>query len=126
MQGHPRQDLFADLPRARDEPVFHAPWEARAFALAVSLHAKGLFTWSEWADTLAGTIKQAQAGGDPDCGDSYYRHWLTALERLVTEREVTTRARLDARREAWERAAVATPHGEPIELGRDGQPVPPA
>lgn len=123
---HPPQHLFADLPRAQDEPVFRAPWEARAFALAVSLHAKGLFTWGEWAETLSQTIRDAQAAGDPDCGDSYYRHWLAALERLVTDRRVTTRDRLDARRDAWERAAAATPHGEPIELGRDGRPVPPA
>ncbi|WP_051242651.1 nitrile hydratase accessory protein [Stappia stellulata] len=114
------------MPRAQDEPVFRAPWEARAFALAVSLHAQGLFTWSEWAETLSATIRAAQAAGDPDCGDSYYRHWLAALERLVTERNVTTHARLAARRDAWERAAAATPHGEPIELGRDGKPVSPA
>lgn len=125
-ENHPPEDLFSDLPRARNEPVFKAPWEARAFALAVSLHARGLFTWGEWAETLSQTIRDAQAAGDPDCGDSYYRHWLAALERLVTDRRVTTRDRLDARRDAWERAAAATPHGEPIELGRDGRPVPPA
>lgn len=124
--NHPPETLFANLPRREGEPVFSAPWEARAFALAVSLNEQGLFTWSEWAETLSAAIREAQAAGDPDCGDSYYSHWLVALERIVTARSVTTPDRLSARRQAWERAAAATPHGEPIELGRDGQPVPPA
>ena len=66
-------------------PVFREPWEAQAFALALSLHERGLFTWPEWAATLGAEIKQAQAVGDPDTGGTYYRHWLTALERLVAE-----------------------------------------
>lgn len=122
----PPAALFADLPRSGDEPVFREPWEARAFAMAVELHAGGLFTWPQWAEILSRTIRQAQAGGDPDCGDSYYRHWLAALETVVIERRVTSPDRLADRREAWHRAAAATPHGEPIELGRDGRPVPEA
>lgn len=55
------------------------------------------------AATLSATIREAQAAGDPDCGDSYYSHWLTALERMVTSREVTSVERLAARREAWHR-----------------------
>ena len=69
-----------------DEPVFREPWEAQAFALAVALHQQGLFTWPEWAATLADEIKRAQATGDPDTGETYYRHWLAALERLVAEK----------------------------------------
>ena len=56
-------------------PVFHAPWEAEAFALAVSLNERGLFTWKEWAATLGDEIKKAQAAGDPDTGETYYQHW---------------------------------------------------
>jgi nitrile hydratase accessory protein len=124
--AHPPEDLFSDLPRDEEGPVFREPWEARAFALAVALNEKGVFSWSDWAATLSATIREAQAAGDPDCGDSYYSHWLTALERMLTSREVTSVERLAARREAWHRAAAATPHGEPIELGRDGTPVPDA
>lgn len=79
-------DLLPALPRQDGEPVFRAPWEAKAFALAVSLHAKGLFTWPEWAAALAAEIRAAQAAGDPDRGETYYRHWLAALERLVVEK----------------------------------------
>src|SRR5437870_13873374 len=74
------------IPRDADGPVFREPWEAQAFAMALTLHRRGLFTWPEWAATLAAEIKRAQAAGDPDTGETYYRHWLNALERLVAEK----------------------------------------
>jgi len=58
------------LPRDEDGPVFREPWEAQAFAMALSLHERGLFTWNEWAAALADEIKRAQAAGDPDHGQS--------------------------------------------------------
>ena len=104
------------VPQSEDGPVFREPWEAQAFAMAVSLHQRGLFTWPEWAATLADEIKRAQAAGDPDTGETYYHHWLSALERLVAAKGVADPATLKRYREAWERAADATPHGEPIVL----------
>lgn len=114
-----RLDALPALPRDDDGPVFREPWEAQAFALAVKLHETGLFGWDEWAAALAHEIRAAQAAGDPDTGETYYRHWLAALERLVTAKGAVGAAELDARRAAWDRAARATPHGEPIELGRE-------
>ncbi len=105
-----------DLPSDADGPVFREPWEARAFAMAVSLHERGLFSWKEWAATLADEISRAQARGDPDAGDTYYRHWLAALERLVAEKHVATSETLTRTRDAWDHAADRTPHGQPIEL----------
>jgi nitrile hydratase accessory protein len=105
-----------DIPRDDDGPVFREPWEAQAFAMALALHERGLFTWKEWADTLAREIKRAQASGDPDCGDSYYRHWLATLERLIVEKGVATMETLHRTRDAWDHAADRTPHGSPIEL----------
>jgi len=64
------------IPRDDDGPVFREPWEAQAFAMALALHERGLFTWNEWAAALAEEIKRAQAAGDPDTGETYYRHWL--------------------------------------------------
>ena len=77
------------MPRDAEGPVFREPWEAQAFAMALALHERGLFTWPEWAATLGDEIKRAQAAGDPDTGETYYRHWLNALERLVAEKGVT-------------------------------------
>ena len=104
------------VPRDDDGPVFREPWEAQAFAMALALHGRGLFTWREWADTLAGEIKRAQAAGDPDTGDTYYRHWLATLEKLIAAKGVATSEALDRYRDAWDHAADRTPHGSPIEL----------
>lgn len=110
LPGLPRDD--------RGSPVFREPWEAQAFAMAVRLHEAGHFSWTEWAKALADQIRQAQAAGDPDLGDTYYRHWLAALERLVASKGLVGIDELAERKRAWEAAARATPHGRPIELGR--------
>jgi nitrile hydratase accessory protein len=104
------------IPRDDDGPVFREPWEAQAFAMALSLHERGLFTWNEWAAALADQIKRAQAEGDPDTGETYYRHWLATLEYLVAAKGVTTSETLHRYRNAWDHAADRTPHGMPIEL----------
>jgi nitrile hydratase accessory protein len=105
------------IPRNDEGPVFREPWEAQAFALAVSLHERGLFTWTEWANVLGDEIKKAQAAGDPDTGETYYRHWLATLERIVAEKGLSDGRALARTRDAWERACARTPHGAPIELG---------
>ena len=104
------------VPRNSEGPVFREPWEAEAFALAVSLKERGLFTWAEWAATLGDQIKKAQATGDPDTGETYYRHWLATLERMVAAKGVVDTGALARTRDAWQRACARTPHGAPIEL----------
>jgi nitrile hydratase accessory protein len=104
------------IPRDTEGPVFREPWEAQAFAMAVALHGRGLFTWNEWAAALADEIKSAQAAGDADTGETYYRHWLATLEGLIAAKGVTTSETLNRYRDAWDHAADRTPHGAPIEL----------
>jgi nitrile hydratase accessory protein len=103
-------------PETRDGPVFREPWEAQVFALVVRLNEAGHFTWEEWTRALGERI--ARAGPD-DPPENYYRHWLATLETLVASAGLIGQDDLLARRDAWDRAARATPHGEPIELGRD-------
>ena len=105
-----------DLPRDGDGPVFRAPWEAQAFAIALSLHERGLFTWTEWAAALADEIRIAQASDDPDTGTTYYRHWLATLEKMVARKGVAALDTLNRYRDAWDHAADRTPHGSPIVL----------
>jgi nitrile hydratase accessory protein len=107
------------IPRDKEGPVFREPWEAQAFAMALALHGRGLFTWKEWAATLGDEIKKAQAAGDPDTGETYYRHWLATLERLVGAKGVADAHTLARVRHAWEHACARTPHGAPIELRAD-------
>lgn len=98
------------------EQVFQEPWQAQAFALVVHLHAKGAFTWPQWANALSDEIKQAAARGEPDDGTHYYEFWLAALERLVRERGLAPQSTLDARKEAWADAYRRTSHGKPVAL----------
>lgn len=117
--AHRATQEVPSIPRDADGPVFREPWEAQAFAMTLALHERGVFTWPEWAAALAGEIKRAQAAGDPDTGETYYSHWLAALEKLVAEKGVTTQATLQRYRDAWDHACDRTPHGQPIELRAD-------
>jgi len=101
---------------SNDGPVFREPWEAQAFALARSLRERGVFSSSEWAAALGEEIKKAQTEGDRDTGETYYHHWLAALERLVAAKGLADAQTLARTREAWRRASARTPHGTPIEL----------
>ena len=109
-------DAIPSIPRDAQGPVFREPWEAHAFAMALALHDDGLFSWSDWAIRLGEEIRKAQAGGDPDTGETYYRHWLATLEGVVVEKGVTTPQALARYHDAWDHAADRTPHGTPIEL----------
>ena len=109
-------DVVPGIPRGDEGPVFDEPWQAQAFAMTLHLHERGLFTWTEWAATLGDEIRKAQAAGDPDTGETYYRHWLNTLERIVAAKGLADPAKLVRTRDAWERACARTPHGAPIEL----------
>lgn len=117
MSGAGSPDELPELPwDAEDGPVFRAPWEATAFAVAVRLSEAGKFTWTEWVDYLSEEIAAARERGDPDLGDRYYEHWLAALERLVIDKGLGTESELAALKHDWTEATVHTPHGQPIEL----------
>lgn len=115
----PTVEELPSLPRDDDGPVFREPWEAQAFAMTLTLHEQGHFTWPEWAERLGAEITAAQARGDPDLGDTYYLHWLKALEGIVTLKDIVSSDELVRRKAAWDRAAHTTPHGQPIVLPKD-------
>jgi len=126
-QSDPTKDLerlatLPRLPRDAGGPVFAEPWQAQAFALAVKLSEQGYFTWKEWAGALATELKAAEHG-EPDDGSRYYQHWLAALERLVTEKGLTSDAALLERKHAWVDAYRNTPHGRPVELEGSAEPT---
>ena len=108
--------MSADSLLLQDGPAFREPWQAHAFALAVKLHERGLFTWREWADALSEQIAAAKQRGEPDRGDTYYQHWLAALESLVASKGAASPGELQRTAHAWHHAADRTPHGQPIEL----------
>jgi nitrile hydratase accessory protein len=104
------------LPKDDGGPVFRAPWEAQAFALALTLFQRGCFTWKEWTDHLSAEIAAARERGEVDDGTRYYEYWLAALEKLTAEKGLTSAAEMLARKDDWDRAARSTPHGKPIVL----------
>ncbi len=86
---------------------FSAPWEARAFALAVALGARGNFRWAEFRDRLIDEIAAAdracvapEADADASAGQGYYECWLRALERLALDKRILARDEIDRRAEA--------------------------
>jgi nitrile hydratase accessory protein len=101
------------IPLDADGPVFQAPWEAQAFGMALALHERGYFAWSDFVRYLSAEIA---AHADEQDGSHYYQHWLAALEKLVAEQGLVAAHELSRRRAAWDRAARATPHGQPIVL----------
>ena len=109
--------LLPALPVDEEGPVFAEPWQAQAFAMTLELHRAGHFSWKEWAEHLSLEIAAAGARGDPDRGDTYYHHWLAALEKLVAEKGLASATELGTRKQQWDAAARNTPHGQPIELG---------
>jgi nitrile hydratase accessory protein len=82
------------LPRKNGELVFEAPWEARAFGLAVALNENGLYDWRDFSQGLAAQIATAERHNTPS---SYYERWLAALEDLVLAKSLVTPAELEQR-----------------------------
>lgn len=106
------------LPDGCEAPAaFAAPWEAQAFAIAVHLNERGVFAWPEFGAALAAEIARVRRIGETDDGAGYYRHWLTALEKLLIAKGLTSAGMLGVLKEQWDRAARETPHGRVVELG---------
>ena len=98
---------------APEASPFDAPWQAEAFALAILLNERGLFTWGEWTEVFGAELKAGpQAAGN----DVYYGCWLNALEKLLVAKGIASPAALADLARAWRDAAAATPHGQPIVL----------
>ena len=104
------------LPGDEGRPTFAEPWEAQVFALVVALQEHEVLTRTEWAHMLGAKIVAAQARGDPDLGNTYYQHWLAALEEVAASRCGSSPEELGRYERAWARAAARCPHGRPIEL----------
>ena len=103
MRGNP-------ISSAPEPPKFDEPWQAQAFAIAVTLNQRGLFSWSEWTKALG-----AEIAAGPD--EPYFEAWLRALEKILIAKGVASGGELHDLTEDWRAAAEATPHGRPIVLG---------
>jgi nitrile hydratase subunit beta len=79
---------FGPVVREKDEPLFHAPWERRVFAMTMLSMGQ--------VETLDG-FRHAIERMDPAhyLESSYYEHWLSALETLAVEKGVLTAEELN-------------------------------
>jgi hypothetical protein len=69
-------------------------------------------------DALSAEITASSTRGEPDDGSRYYDCWLAALEKLVLAKDFMSRTEMAGRKQEWDEAARATPHGQPIVLRR--------
>ena len=78
---------FGPVVREKDEPLFHAPWERRVFAMTMLGMGR--------LDTLD-AFRHAIERMDPAhyLESSYYEHWLAALETLALEHGIFTQAEI--------------------------------
>jgi nitrile hydratase accessory protein len=84
-------DQLIEAAHLHADHVFSAPWEARAFAIALKLSETGLFTWDEFRERLIAEVGASDRirarDGTADHGE-YYDHFLHALERILDEKGV--------------------------------------
>ena len=115
-----RQELqeepaFALLREGEDVP-FKSTWEAEAFAIANLLIKADYVSREEWMNRMNQAILKAQAEGDPDRGDTYFNHWMDALEGLLIDRGEFTAEDHHEQLRLWSLAVKNTPHGVAISL----------
>jgi nitrile hydratase accessory protein len=85
-------------PRDNGELVFAAPWESRAFGVALALHDAGYIDWEDFRQALIGEIRDWEAAHPSGEGWSYYECWLRSLERVVSGKGLVAAGDLQARR----------------------------
>jgi nitrile hydratase accessory protein len=117
--NRPEADPPGPLARHDDGPGFDEPWQAQTLALAFNLIEQGLFSNREWSEALGAELESAKTRGDPDDAQTYYRSVLAALEKLLATDGRITAGTLGSRTEAWRRAYLSTPHGQPVALAAD-------
>ena len=103
-------------PLSPRDKVFNEAWHAQTLALADTMVKAGHFTANDWASTLGAALKDADAQGDPDNTETYYHCAISALEQLVQAHVEIDPMTLTKRKATWERAYLATPHGQPVKL----------
>jgi nitrile hydratase accessory protein len=96
--------------------AFQKPWHATGFAILLSLHRAGLFSWPEWVDAFSSRDRMSPDRAGECVEDGYYRRVLETVEDLLSGKGMMTAQALAAMDDAWRRAYLGTPHGMPVEL----------
>ena len=102
--------------RMDDSPVFDEVWQAQLLAMVNQMIIDGVFSNRLWSDTLGQNLKNAQAQGQADDIDTYYAAVLMTFETLLAQSSNVSIEIITDRQQAWERAYLSTPHGQPVIL----------
>jgi len=108
---------FGPIVPEPNEPVFHAEWERRAFAITLAMGMPG-----GWNIDMSRFAREHRPPDDY-LGMSYYEIWLTGLEQLMLERELLTPGEIKAGKPLHTAKLVAktlTPDGVAKMLHRGG------
>jgi nitrile hydratase subunit beta len=100
-----------------DEPVFHAQWERRAFAITLAMGMPG-----GWNIDMSRFAREDRPPEDY-LSKSYYQLWLAGLERLMLERNLIASDEIEAGKPLHPAKPVAktlTPDGVAKVLHRGG------
>jgi hypothetical protein len=132
------------LPRDPQGPVFKEDWQAHAVAMVMALYNDGHYDWSQWDDYLGPEIKSPDYFGGPapeiagtpeganrnaflaaceDDGAAYYHFWLAAMENLLDDIGLVSKAELEARAAEIGRAEGEAPRfrrGDKVRIVEDG------
>lgn len=112
-------DHIPNLPKNENGPLFAEPWQLTAFGIVVALHQNGYFQWREWVNYLSAEIALGKDYGFTDHNTIYYHQWLAALEKLVTDKGLSSFEEMVVRKEQWRLADEHRGFGEPLTLGAD-------
>jgi nitrile hydratase accessory protein len=88
------------LPRKNGELVFEAPWQARAFGIAIALAQQGRYPWDDFRRQLIASIAEAEHAAlavDESAATRYYEQWLASLERVLQDRGLCSPDELERR-----------------------------
>jgi len=90
-------DGAADVPRKNGDLVFAAPWEGRAFSMAVALTDGQRERWETFRQRLIAEIATAEEADEAGDTFAYYERWLAAFESFVLDEGLLTTEELDTR-----------------------------
>jgi nitrile hydratase len=86
-----------------NEPVFHAEWERRAFAVTLAMAKPG-----GWNIDMSRFAREDRPPADY-LSRSYYQIWLVGLERLMLERDLLRPGEIEAGRVLQQPAPISGP-----------------
>ena len=82
---------FGPIEREESEPVFHAEWERRCFAITVAAGFLG-----QWNIDMSRYARERMHPAEY-LNTSYYEHWLHGLQTLLVEKGLLTEEEIAAR-----------------------------